>query len=875
MSSHQEDIDLIVSAAIEPLVAFDAEEYDVAFINHKAIDFFGMDSLGMYNLQDFCSRADKFNESSAIALFEALECGQSILHDWPVRLGNVRWLSAYIQRLNQNGKSYIIIAFRDNTQAKESLLKLDNMIAYREMLDQLLAYNTNVNVDEIPQIIDQSLSMVGQYFDCDRSYVFEYSSDLKTKSNINEWCAQGVQPYIDELQNLPLNSFPYLKERLLNMEVVCLDDINDLPDRAIEEREEFAKEGIQSILMIPFSEGDSPIGFIGLDHVHIQKQWTQSEVSNLRLLARTFANLIVRERNEKKIIDNQNLYQTLLDAANDSICIFKGGKCVNSNAKATKEMRASHKQLVGKSVVELSATTQPEGKSPTYLKVYLNEAEKGFPQIFEWRLRRFDGSEFDTEISLNSIRQGNERLVIGILRDVSEHKRVVNALIDSQRSLKKEIDTLVHPFNDSSQVSLLNVFELEQLQKMQDAFAFATGISSLITDVKGQPITKVSFSNHVCTKVRSTAKGLQMCIESGKQLGKLAKEQLKPVSSSCLSCGFIDAAAPIIVDGHHIGNWLIGQVRPNDLSLERLLGYTRSIGLSDFEIVNEFKNLTEVTPVQFEKILNLLNVMTVELSSMGYKNLKLAKTIHQHMQLEMELRNAKQNAEESDRLKSAFLANLSHEIRTPMNGIVGFSELLQYDGLTPDDRREYVRLIHQSSSQLLNIINDIIDISKIESGQIDVHPGYFDLVNLGTDLQAFFSDSVLKKGIELVFEHNDDAEFEVFSDEVKLRQVLTNLISNAIKFTSVGQIRFGYLELNDGALELYVHDSGIGIDTEDVDFIFDRFWQAKDSDVKKGGTGLGLAITKAYVELLGGHIHVESQRDKGTCFKFTIPRNLR
>ncbi|MCG8580209.1 MAG: PocR ligand-binding domain-containing protein [Bacteroidales bacterium] len=876
MTSHTHDIELIVNASIEPTVVFDKSVYETTLMNKKASEFFNLDKDKLYSLRHFCSRADLFNQSAAIEIFESLQLEEPKMVDWPVRLGKIRWLSAYVQLMSSDTTEYVIVIFRDNTRPKESLLKLDNMIAYREMLDQLLAYNTNVNVEEIPLIIDQSLNMVGNYFLCDRSYVFEYSEDLKFKSNINEWCASGIEPYIDELQNIPINSFPYLKKKLLKMELVCVDDINDLPDEAIEEREEFAKEGIQSILLIPFAEGEKPIGFVGLDHVHMQKQWSKNEVSNLKLLARTFANLLVRVRNERQIVDNKNMYQTLFESVNEGILVFKNGICIDANAKAIDELRGSLKQIAGKSLVELSATHQPDEKSPAYANVYLTEAEKDNPQNVEWRLRRIDGVEFDAELGINSFQQVEfNKLVIIIFRDVSEHKRKVSNLIDNQRLLRKEIDNIVHPLVDANQITLLDVFELEQLQKMQDAFSFATGISSLITDVNGGPITKMSFSNRICEKVRSTEKGQKMCIKSARELGERAKKVLRPVSSPCQSCGFIDAASPIIVDGKHIGNWLIGQVRPNDLDVKHLLEYTRSLNLDDSSIINDFEKMVKVAPSNFEKILNLLNVLTIELSAMGYKNLKLAKAVSEHLHLEKELRQSKQEAEESDRLKSAFLANLSHEIRTPMNGIVGFSELLQFDGLTPDDRREYVRLIHQSSSQLLNIINDIIDISKIESGQIDVHAGYFDMVRLGMDLQAFFYDLALDKGIELVFEQGDHSELEIYSDEVKLRQVMTNLISNAIKFTSEGQVIFGYEILKTSEIELFVQDSGIGIDTNDVDFIFDRFWQAKDTDVKKGGTGLGLAITRAYVELLGGHINVESQRDVGTRFSFVIPKELK
>ncbi|WP_439182679.1 PocR ligand-binding domain-containing protein [Carboxylicivirga taeanensis] len=875
MDNYHVDIELLVSASLEPVVAFEKPGYEATLLNDKALALFKYEASDQYFLRDFCSRADKFNEQSAIKLFEELLPGVPRIVDWPVRLGHIKWLSAHIQLVESGEQEFVVVIYRDNTYSKENLLKLDNMIAYREMLDRLLAYNININVNEIPLIIDQSLEMVGNYFGCDRSYVFEYSEDLRFKNNINEWCAPGVEPYIDQLQNLPISSFPYLKKMLLNMEVVCVDDIAYLPQDAYEEREEFAKEGIQSILLIPFSEGDRPIGFIGLDHVNSQKNWSKSEVSNLKLLARTFANFLVRVRSERQIEAQRHMYQTLFEAANDGILIFKNGVCIDGNSKAMGEMRCDLKYLISKTLVELSAVQQPDGKSPTYANVYFGEAENGFAQSFDWRLRRPDGSELDASISLNSSRQGSDRLVIAIFRDVSAYKQTVDSLVIHQQQLQKEIDVIVNPVEDVSQLELLHVFELEQLQKMQDAFSFATGISSLITDAEGKPITNMSFSNKVCSRVRSIPKGMEMCMHSSKLLGNKAKELKRPVSSPCLSCGFIDAAAPIIVDGTHIGNWLIGQVRPEDLDAQHLLNYTRSLGLDDEDILAEFKELIKMTPEHFQRILNLLNVLSIELSALGYKNLKLAKTVHKHVNLEKELRAAKQSAEESDRLKSAFLANLSHEIRTPMNGIVGFSELLQYEGLTPDDRREYVRLIHQSSSQLLSIINDIIDISKIESGQIDVRPGYTDLVRLGDDLHAFFIDAATVKSIDLLFEHDNHSEIEVFTDEIKLRQVLTNLISNAIKFTTSGCVRYGFKKLESGGIEVYVHDSGVGIEAENLELIFERFWQAKDTDIKRGGTGLGLAITKAYVELLGGHIKVESERDKGTRFSFVIPKELK
>lgn len=294
--------------------------------------------------------------------------------------------------------------------------------------------------------------------------------------------------------------------------------------------------------------------------------------------------------------------------------------------------------------------------------------------------------------------------------------------------------------------------------------------------------------------------------------------------------------------------------------------------LDTSKIEKLYDEVPKIDETYFKRILNLLSVLANELSTVGYNNLKLAKTIREHLELENELRSAKEKAEESDRLKSAFLANMSHEIRTPMNGIVGFADLLDVEGLLPEERKEYVSLIKQSSQQLLNIINDIVDISKIESGQVDVNKIKFSIEHMFDDLYSFFKRQIKGKDVELVLDKNVSGEIsdEIDTDDIKLRQVLTNLLSNAIKFTEKGFVRFGYA-IDQDNLRFFVKDTGEGIGEKDLDNIFDRFWQSRQNRPGKGGTGLGLAISKAYVELLGGVIEVESELNKGTKFTVTIP----
>jgi PAS domain S-box-containing protein len=243
---------------------------------------------------------------------------------------------------------------------------------------------------------------------------------------------------------------------------------------------------------------------------------------------------------------------------------------------------------------------------------------------------------------------------------------------------------------------------------------------------------------------------------------------------------------------------------------------------------------------------------------------------------ETELREAKERAEESDLLKTAFLQNMSHEIRTPMNAIVGFSGLLDNPEISADKRKSFISIIRNSTNQLLSIINDILSISSIETNQVkcNIEPVCMNTVLI--DLMAIYKSQAYNHNIALyVRKPLTDSQSEVYTDKTKITQVLTNLLTNALKFTHKGFIEFGYtLKTDQGSheLEFYVKDSGIGIDNNLQSKIFDRFQQGKSEiNLKYGGTGLGLAISKAYIELLGGKIWVESNVNEGSTFFFTLP----
>jgi PAS domain S-box-containing protein len=240
-----------------------------------------------------------------------------------------------------------------------------------------------------------------------------------------------------------------------------------------------------------------------------------------------------------------------------------------------------------------------------------------------------------------------------------------------------------------------------------------------------------------------------------------------------------------------------------------------------------------------------------------------------------ELKAAKERAEESDKLKSAFLANMSHEIRTPMNAILGFATLIRNRVLSEEKRRDYIDLINANCRQLLHIITDIIDISKIEADQISVFNKNFPLNKLMNELFLNYKNQteLVKKPVQIIVKNglrNEDSA--VFSDKVRIEQILSNLLSNAIKFTEKGAIEFGYRIENKRDILFFVKDTGIGIPEAEIRYIFDRFRQVSSSFNKiYGGTGLGLSISKGLVEKLGGKIWAESEIKKGSAFYFTIP----
>jgi PAS domain S-box-containing protein len=317
---------------------------------------------------------------------------------------------------------------------------------------------------------------------------------------------------------------------------------------------------------------------------------------------------------------------------------------------------------------------------------------------------------------------------------------------------------------------------------------------------------------------------------------------------------------------HEFMNQKIEEVLPENIATETKYRINQVLKTKRIEIYNYQLEIDErieffesrMVPVDDNHILSIVRNIT---------ELKTYQT---------ELIKAKEQAEESDKLKSAFLANMSHELRTPINGVLGFAQVIMQGSETEEEYKEFGKIIYSSADHLLHLINDIIDISKLETGQMSIYRNDFNLNNMMDDIYILFKNLIKTQNKDVVLELHKEQEEPLIinSDDTRIMQILNNLLSNALKFTTKGKIKFGYNIQKNEQILFYVKDTGLGIPHKYHNVIFQRFRQVDRKDKEKyGGAGLGLAISKACTELLGGDIWFNSEINKGTEFYFTVQCN--
>jgi PAS domain S-box-containing protein len=553
---------------------------------------------------------------------------------------------------------------------------------------------------------------------------------------------------------------------------------------------------------------------------------TRVDVSNKSFLQANIRDLSSEVAAKNKLIESELKYKSLLEASMDGIFIMHRGKIQYANAELLRVSEYSEAELMNKSFLNFLAPGE-------YKKVHdFNKKRfKGIdvPTSYELLVQKKSGKHVPVEVTVVAIDFEEKKSELVILKDISFKKR--NEAI--QKVIFEITEISFHDLNLTEYLSKIHSI-LGQIIKVEN-FYFAlhdkaTGKYSFPYFV--DEYDKMEFdelfdlTNTLTDYILKTGKGELITQERESEL--FGEED---------GLNIIGEYSPVWVGAPLV-----------DSSTNEVIGV---IAMQDYHDINAY---TEDDLITLEIIANNIGLYI------------------ERVKYHQELKLAKIKAEENDRLKSAFLANMSHEIRTPMNGIMGFAQLLKEPFSTAEEQKEYIKVIEKSGERMLNIINDLIDISKVESGQMLV---VISETNINIQLEetyAFFTPEVEKKGIKLILSKglgNDKSI--VLTDKEKIYAILTNLVKNAIKYSNEGEIEFGYKK-KENHLEFYVKDTGIGIHENKLEAIFERFIQTDHNLISKyEGAGLGLAITKAYVEMLEGKIWVESKLGKGSCFYFTIP----
>lgn len=533
---------------------------------------------------------------------------------------------------------------------------------------------------------------------------------------------------------------------------------------------------------------------------------------------------VIRDMTEQKEIEqalreSELKHRMLFETTSEAILLMRDYHFVDCNLRALKLFGCSRDQIIGTSLHDFSPSIQPDGSSSEEkIKEKINLVMDDGPQIFEWINCRRDGTSFISEVSLNRIDlEGDTMLQINV-RDITDRKRAEERLTASEQKYRELVElanSIILRWDSNGIVTFMNEFGLKFF-----------GYSS--EEILGRSVTE--------TIVPSTESG-------GRDLHHLMAEI---------------TANPIAFEQNINEN-----VRSNG---ERVwIAWNNKVVLNDkgemVEILSIGTDITERKRAEDE-----IHQLHEELRNHAAE---LERRVKERT---AELAVARDRAEESDRLKSAFLATMSHELRTPLNSIIGFTGIILQGLAGPlnEEQRKQLEMVKSSARHLLALINEVLDISKIEAGQLEVSLEPFNLHESIEKVASIVKPFAEKKGLAMIVEITPEINTFI-SDQQRVEQILINLLNNAIKFTEYGEIKL-HAEIELDKLRISVIDSGIGIKTEDMPKLFQPFRQINTGLARNHeGTGLGLAICRRLANLLGGEIEIESVWGKGSTFTVVLP----
>ncbi len=870
----------------------------------------------------------------------------------------------------QNKPDAVVSSFSDITQRIHDEKKLQLHLRQQALLADIshkLHYITDFKAS-----INQILAQLGAHTGVSRIYIFKDSEDGLYTSNEFEWCNQGIQPHIEQLQNCPYTAIRSWKMLLEQEGKICVNDTSQLPDDIVQVLQ---PQEIKSILVYPLQVEGKFYGFIGFDECTHYKQWNVSELELLRTVSGILSSALERQSILLKLQQSEmrlnlaieNTEQGLWDwnvqtdgmFFNDIWYTMLGYEpnelkaCVNTWTSLlhpddltpamdlleqhfsqktdiyTITVRAKHKQghwlwIADKGkVVEWSADKRPLRMIGTHLnitrqkqmEIALKESETRLNLAIEniglglWDWNIQTGSVYFNSVWCTMIGYESHE----VKPHVESWLEVIHPddLVVAERILNQHF---------AKQIPLYEV--VSRLRHKQGYWIWIVDKGKVIEwDKEGKPLRMIGIHQDISQQKQMEFE-LKNSIKQFKSIfdyspigiakvdaqgypilcNTALEEMLGYSQSELCEMPFISFTHPEDVDLDMDKYQLLIKGKIPSYSIEKryikkdhsiIWGLLTVARVDDFDgnMIHAVGMVHDITEKKYmESALlkreDLLQVQNEELSSLNEElnssneellkvNRKLNNANSKLKVLNQALRQAKDEADKANRIKSEFIANISHEIRTPMNVILGFSEILRDRLIDKPQYIDYFDGILNSGKALLNLINDILDLSKIESGRFEIHKSPVFVVSLLNEIKQVFFVKANQKSLEFSVECAPDFPECILIDESRLRQILFNLVGNAIKFTHRGFIKISLqtlrIDMEQVDFKIVIKDSGIGIQPANIEMVFEPFRQQESQTNKKyEGTGLGLSITRRLVEAMNGKIELSSKVNKGSIFTVTF-----
>jgi signal transduction histidine kinase/PAS domain-containing protein len=568
--------------------------------------------------------------------------------------------------------------------------------------------------------------------------------------------------------------------------------------------------------------------------------------------------------------ESETKFSLLIDAANEGIILHR--LVFDANGKPIEyvlnEMNPASERILGKSKAEVIGRSSREvygTAEPPYLDTYAEVAKTGIPQRFETYF-----APMDRHFYVSTVPLGTDGFAT-IFFDMSDSKRL-------EEALRNRLLVLTQPPGDTGAIAFGDIFDLDEIQALQDAFARAAGVSSIISDTAGNPITRPSGITRFCSQIiQKTERGLANCIRSDAELGRVSDHL--PNVRPCLCCGLMDAGMPIMLGDRAIANWLVGQALVEPCRENDIVEYAAGLGADPEEAREALAEVPRISVERFSAITELLQIIAIQLSRLALQNLLQGREISRRMDAERDLRELNLelekrvaartgDLEEINRDLSAFSYSVSHDLRTPLRAIDGFSQALLEDCAAGLDvsGKDYLNRIRAATLRMSSLIDDMLHLSRITRKELSLTE--IDLSAMATEALGELKNMNPGRIVSCEIQPGMTA----FADPQLMRIALTNLLSNSWKYSAkhkTAKIGFRWEEKN-GETVFIVSDDGAGFDMTYVDRlfgVFQRLHSAKDFE----GNGIGLATVKRIVNKHGGRIWAEGAAEKGASFYFTLP----